>query len=214
MFNESWPWKRELGEAAERLETVAALPNLGLPDYDDPAFDEEDEVEAFYRVERDVMVGCFAVRRLIGMPSKVTKQARATKAAVAQFPLRAGARIPDSYDALGELDMYRLDASTDRVITANDLCNLFVHSLIFKFAWTTAGLSWSEYWALGEDDPRIADPVRLAGFLVSSDRSRSEHLTFVELLEIVRVFRDLANDDVTSLVIKQDHRGRRHFRAS
>ena len=30
-------------------------------------------MEAVYQVERDVMSGAFAARRLIGMPSKVTK---------------------------------------------------------------------------------------------------------------------------------------------
>lgn len=214
VFNESWPWKRDLGEAAERLEIAAATPNLGLPDYDDPAFDYDTEVEAFYQVERDVMAGCFAVRRLIGMPSKVTKRARTTKAAVTQFPLIAGARAPDTFDALGELDMYMLESPTPVVVTANELCNLFVHSLIFRFAWTVDDLSWGEYWALNEDDPRIDGPVKLAGFLVATDKSSSGHVTLVGLDEIVRVFRILAEDEVTQLVSRRDPAGRRHFTAS
>lgn len=214
MFNESWPWKRDLGEAAERLEIAAAKPNLGLPDGDDPAFDHAVEVEAFYQVERDVMAGCFAVRRLIGMPSKVTKRARATKAAVTRFPLIAGARSPDAFDALGELDMYLIESPTPDVITANELCNLFVHSLIFRFAWTVEDLSWGECLALSEDDPRIDGPVSLAGFLVATDKSSSGHLTLVGLDEIVRVFRILAEDDVTRLVSRRDPTGRMRFTAS
>lgn len=214
VFNESWPWKRDLGEAAERLEIAAATSNLGLPGYDDPAFDDYDEIETLYRVERDVMAGCFAVRRLIGMPSKVTKRARTTKAAVTQFPLITGARAPDAFDALGELDMYMIESPTPVVITANELCNLFVHSLIFRFAWTVKDLSWGEYWALNEDDPRIDGPVRLAGFLVATDKSSSGHVTLVDLDEIVRVFRIFAEDDVTLLVSRRDPTGRRHFTAS
>lgn len=87
MFMESWPWKRDLGQATDRLEFAAGMPNLGVRD-DDPDFNDDDEVEAFHRVERDVMAGCFAVRRLIGMPSKVTQQARATKVAVPDLPVR------------------------------------------------------------------------------------------------------------------------------
>ena len=214
MFNESWPWKRDLGEAAERLKVAAALPNLGVRDYDDPAFDDDDEVEALYRVERDVMAGCFAVRRLIGMPSKVTKQARATKASVTQFPLLAGARVPDVFDVLGELDMYRIEASTPAVISANELCNLLVHSLIFRFAWTIEGLSWADYWALAEDDPRIDDPTKLAGFLVATDKSSSQQMTLVDLHELVRIFRIFAQDDVKEVVFKRDLKGRRHVSAS
>jgi len=214
MFMESWPWKRDLGEAAERLEVAASLTNLGLRDYDDPAFNDDDEVEALYQVERDVMAGCFAVRRLIGMPSKVTRQARATKSAVTQFPLLSGARVPDGLDVLGELDMYRIEASTPAVISANELCNLFVHSLIFRFAWTIEGLAWADYWALGEDDPRIDDTTQLAGFLVATDKSSSGHMTLVDLHELVRIFRIFAQDDVKQVVFKRDHQGRRHVSAS
>lgn len=214
MFNESWPWKRQLAEAAERLEASASTPNLGLPSDDNSAFNYDDEVEALYRVERDAMTGCFVVRRLIGMPSKVTKNARATRAAVVQFPLLAGARAPDIYDALGELDMYQFEAPTCDVITVNELCNLFMHSLVLKFAWTFEDLEWAESWALGEDDPRIDSPVNLAGFLVATDKSSGERVTLVQVHELVRIFRIFAQDDVTELVFRRDHRGRRHVTAS
>ena len=214
MFMESWPWKRDLGEAAERLDVADQMPNLGVREDDDPHFNDDDEVEAFYRVERDVMSGCFAVRRLIGMPSKVTQHARATKAAVTQFPLLAGARVPHALEGLDVLDIYRLEASTRVVISANELCNLFVHSLIFRFAWTIKGLSWADWRALGEDDPRIDDPTRLAGFLVATDKSSGGHLTLVDLQELVRIFRIFAQDEVKQVVATRDYKGRAHVSAS
>ena len=74
MFNESWPWKRDLAMTADRLEQA----RLGIVHELDDLEGSDDvyaqETETVYRIERDVMSGTFAVRRLIGMPSKVTKK--------------------------------------------------------------------------------------------------------------------------------------------
>lgn len=94
------------------------------------------------------------------------------------------------------------------------MCNLFVHSLIFRLAWTIEGLSWRDYWALSEDDPRCeATPTEFSGLLVASDKSSIEHLTLVSVVELVRVFRIFANDEVNKLVSRRDDRGRMHVTA-
>lgn len=211
MFNESWPWKRDLGRTADRLEEA----RLGLGHRPvqlgdgEEAFEEK--TEALYGVERDVMAGAFAARRLLGMPSKMTKDARATTAVVTRFPLREGAKTPDLWDVLGDLDMYEIGRPRTTTISANELCNLFVHSLIFRTAWTLESVAWEEYWSLGEDDPRCeAEPTELAGLLVATDRSSSDHLALVSLGELVRVFQVLAEDEVTQLVSRRDHKGRMH----
>lgn len=33
------------------------------------------------------------------------------------------------------------------VVAANEFCNLFVHSLILRFAWTLEGMPFSDWWA-------------------------------------------------------------------
>lgn len=219
MFNESWPWKRDLASAAERLEQARLSLPAVLDQVDDGEPDGEDryeaETEALYLVERDVMNAAFAVRRLIGMPSKVTKATRETKTRVVRYPLRTGAKTPDIWDALGDLDMYDLEAPKETVVTANEVCNLFVHSLIVRFAWTLEGLSLSDWWALDESDPRAERaPDELAGWLVASDRSSAQHLTFIPLREFVRVMLVFADDEVTNLSSHRDSRGRLHFTAS
>ncbi|GAB3087988.1 hypothetical protein [Isoptericola nanjingensis] len=215
MFNESWPWKRDLAESADRLEEARFGLALRLDQVHDRDDAYEEETEAVYQVERDVMSGAFATRRLIGMPLKVTKGARATKATVTRFPLRDGATAPDAWDALGYLEMYETATPNTAMISANELCNLFVHSLIFRLAWTQEGLSWPDYRSLSEEDPRSeATPMELAGLLVATDRSSSAHLTFVDLLEVVRVFRVLANDEVAQVTRFRDRRGRFHSNAT
>lgn len=214
MFNESWPWKRDLAVAADRLEQarLGLAHQLGQMGDGDDAY--EQETEAVYQVERDVMFGAFAARRLIGMPSKVTKGARATRAVVTRFPLRAGATAPDLWDALGDLEMYDTGSPEDVTVSANELCNLLVHSLILRLAWTLEGLSWPDYWALTADDPRCeATPTEFTGLLVATDKSSTEHLTLVSVAELVRIFQVFANDEVTELVSRRDHRGRMHVTA-
>lgn len=99
--------------AAERIDGA----RLGLSDTLDQEATSGDgldlydaETEALYRLERDVMSAAFAVRRLIGMPSKVTKATREAKATVIRYPLRPGAKAPDIWDALGDLEMYQMGA--------------------------------------------------------------------------------------------------------
>lgn len=214
MFNESWPWKRDLAVAADRLEQARLGLAQQLAELGDGDDAYEQEAEAVYQVERDVMSGAFATRRLIGMPSKVTKGARATRAVVTRFPLRDGAKTPDVWDALGNLEMYDTGAPERVTISANQLCNLFVHSLIFRLAWTLEGLSWPDYWALSADDPRCeATPTVFAGVLVATDKSSTEHLTLVSVAELVRVFKVFANDEVTEVVSRRDRRGRVHVTA-
>lgn len=214
MFNESWPWKRDLAVAADRLEEarLGLAHRLGELGDGDDAY--EQETEAVYQVERDVMSGAFAARRLIGMPSKVTKGARGTRAVATRFALRDGAKAPDVWDALGDLEMYDMSAPEGVTISANELCNLFVHSLIFRLAWTHEGLSLSDYWALSEDDPRCeAMPTEFTGLLVATDKSSTEHLTLVNIAELVRIFRVFANDEVRQVVSRRDRRGRMHVSA-
>ncbi len=214
MFNESWPWKRDLAVAADRLEQARLGLAQQLAELGDGDDAYEQEAEAVYQVERDVMSGAFATRRLIGMPSKVTKGARATRAVVTRFPLRDDAKTPDVWDALGNLERYDTGAPERVTISANQLCNLFVHSLIFRLAWTLEGLSWPDYWAQSADDPRCeATPTVFAGVLVATDKSSTEHLTLVSVAELVRVFKVFANDEVTEVVIRRDRRGRVHVTA-
>lgn len=215
MFSESWPWKRDLAITADRLEHA----RLGLSfDLDQAQNGEDDswelETEAVYRVERDAMNAAFAVRRLIGMPSKVTKAARKTQVQITRFPLRGGSSAPDVWDALGAIDMYDLEAPQVTTAPASEMCNLFVHSFIFRFAWALKSLHWREYWLLPEGDPRCEEePTELEGFLIATDKSIGQHLSFVSLQELVRVSRVFAADDAVVVKFQRDRRGRMHANA-
>jgi len=134
---------------------------------------------------------------------------------VVHLVLCTGARAPDICDALGDLEMYDLQAPVDAVVTANEVCDLFVHSFVLCFAWTLQGLSVSDWWSLDENDPRTEQsPSETVGWLIASDRSSTHHLTLVPLPEIVRVMRVFAGDAVAQLVEHRGSRGRMHYMAS
>ena len=111
--------------------------------------------------------------------------------------------------------MYDREAPAEVMVTANEVCNLFVHSLIMRFAWTLESMAFGDWWALDQSDPRVeCIPDELAGWLVASDKSSTQHLTFVPLRELVRIMRVFAEDEVTVVINRRDSRGRMHSTAS
>ena len=65
MFNKSWPWKRDLAAAADRLKQVWLVLATILDQVEASNVDEgdecDDETEALYLVEHDLMIVDFAV---------------------------------------------------------------------------------------------------------------------------------------------------------
>lgn len=211
MFNESWPWKRELGECANQLRAAGQVTHWESLDVADSEDSYEAETEAVFEVERALMVGSFALRRLLGMPYKVTKQIRKSTVEVTAYPLRADRSAPDFLDAISAFDWYDLTRPARGQITTAQMCNLFVHSHVLHFAWDLAGISVEEASILQEDDPRLSGPVTLGGFYVATDTSSRTHLTRVELDTVADSFEAMAQDNVAALSLRRDARGRRHL---
>lgn len=205
MFNESWPWKRELGLCAARLRKVAqeeTHQNFDL------AEDEwESETEEIFAIERDVMVGCFALRRLLGMPYKVTQEIRKRTVQVTVYPLREDRSVPDYLDAVYALDLYDFTKPASRQITTQQMCNLFIHSHVFHLAWDLTGMSIEETHALEENDPRLNGPIQLGGFYVATDQSKDQ-LIRLELETLASSFEEMSLDELNRLRTRRDSRGK------
>lgn len=191
MFNESWPWKRELAECAARLRNASEPDQWGHLDTDGP---EDAETEAIFEVERDVMVGAFALRRLLEMPYKVTQQIRKYTVEVTTYPLRSDRSTPDFIDALDAFEWYDLTKPEASRITTTQMCNLFIHSHVLHFAWDLIGVDHEEANNLAEADPRLEGPVTLGGFYVATDIGSRSHLTRVDLEVVANSFDAMAQD--------------------
>ncbi len=213
MFNESWPWKRELLACAQRLREAAEASSSTDWPPDVWADDYEDEVEAIYTIERDIMMGCFALRRLLGMPYKVTQEIRKKTVPVTIYPIREGQQPPDDFDALDAFDLYNLDQPSDQTITTQQMCNLFIHSHVLHFAWELIDMSPEKSLTIDENDPSINGPVQLSGFFVATDISSKTHLTRVDLESLTSAFEEMGRDNVVSISWKLDHRGRRRIQS-
>lgn len=213
MFNESWPWKRELLACAKRL--LAAADANSSPDWPPEVWsdDYDAEVEAIYMIERDIMMGCFALRRLLGMPYKVTQEIRKKTVPVTIYPIREGQQPPDAIDALDAFGFYNLDQPSDQTITTQQMCNLFIHSHVLHFAWDLIGMSPEESLTIDEDDPRVHGPVQLSGFFVATDTSSKTHLTLVDLESLTSAFEEMGRDTVVGISWRRDHRGRRRIQS-
>lgn len=177
MISDSVPWKEDLYRVAERLDRRGTQSRWT-------------ERTAFL-VERDVMVGCFAIRKLLDTPGKISDECRGESMSVLSFPL-AG-KAPDFWDAYDFADFYGRDGEgpTRESIGLRQLCDRVIHSLIF-------GLEQ------GEDPPHY-----LGGVFVASDKTSKTSLTLISLSELVRVFRIVADDEVVSLHMHRDESGRR-----
>jgi len=173
MILNSVPWKTELSDSASRLELASQ---------------QEQTEQATFLVERDVMVGCYAIRKLLENPGKISDEARGTSWPVGILPLRG--RAPDFWDAYDFFEYYDFEGGTSGSVGLKQLCNLVIHSRIFATC-------------VAEDSGNMN------GILVTSDTA-NQQLYCADLDVFIRAFRTIANDDVVHLVMQRKENGVRH----
>lgn len=207
-FNESGPWKDELGQIAKWFREYSDLTHFQSgSEPESEELDWEEETWEIFLIEKKVLLGCIAVRRLLEMPLKVTiGLLDDRRIPVLSFPLQSNTRPPDHFDALVPERHYDLTKPSEDTITARSLCNLFIHSHMQAPAWDLVGLDLQETLILPENDPRLAGPIRLGGFYVTSDR-RKKHLMRVELDSLIECFEKVAADDMTGLSMRRNADG-------
>lgn len=170
MIWESHPWREELGRIAERLESWKA------------GVDWDDEYVSF-EIERDVMWGAYAIRKLLDAYKLPDSLAR-SKFGVERFPLID--RVPDymNWDQVDEFyDFSRRDATE---VTLTQLCNQLVHS----FVWIKESSDTE-----GNYD---CDAAGLAGFFVASDRERYSRIYRIGVDTLIGLFRSVRSEEVVS----------------
>lgn len=136
-----------------------------------------------YLVERDVMIGAYAIRRL-SESHKVSDELRSKSVAVRRYDLSG-----DPVDVWNRDEFYKhyhMSAPKDVDLSLDDLCNQVIHS------WT---------WMLSATE---SPPHRFDGIFVSSDRARRQHLYFVSAANLIRLFRAVGADDIVEMVLRRD----------
>jgi hypothetical protein len=160
MIDDSSPWKEELWMMADRLEKCKRRRRWT----DQSAF----------LVERDVMFGAYAIRKLIEA-HKISDQATAEPLNAERYGLAD--RVPDLMNFHRPWDNYDLSAGDIAQLSLREFSNQVIHSFIFTICTNQDGHGFN-------------------GLLFSSDRARREFVYFVNADSILTTFRRVAEDDI------------------
>ena len=166
MIHESLYWKAPLLRSANWLEHLR--------------FDEKTEERALVRVERELFIGFYSIRKLL----ETFKLSVSTKSLVFHLQWSPCIKMVDYFNAHRIDELFDLLAikSEDRDLAF--LCNQFIHSYVFV--------------------PVHHKACTLAGVYVSSDRTRHAKLYFVELNQVIHAFRTVGRDYKRELHLRRN----------
>lgn len=166
MINESYYWKQSLLDAASWMRRLKLT--------------ERSSSRSFVRLEREVFVGFYAIRKLV-QSTKVTDLVRKKTFDLVSF------RCMKRVDPLG---FCRIDESYDlssAIVETHDLlflCNQFIHSHLFL--------------------PVMDENSRLTGFYVNSDLIAQKKIFLVDLSQLLEAFRIVGRDDPCHIAMVLD----------
>jgi hypothetical protein len=165
MLTSALQWKQELLRSAARLEKKTTQKRWT----DQTAF----------IVERDVMVGAYAIRKLLETPGRVSDHARTLHVPVLSHSLDTTTRVT-WWTALHWWELYDMETYSTQRIPLRHFCNSLIHSFVFAFHPTP-------------------DNDGLAGMFVNSEYESKKALFFIATETFVELFRAIGNDDVHAL---------------
>lgn len=158
MITESYYWKKPLLAGAKVIRKHMCA---------------EDLSEAqFARIEREIFIGFYAIRKLLEATGKVSAETRAMKVALVRYAKRADQPIVDWYNRSEFWELYDLDNPAKELRDLLYVAHRLVHSFIFILS--------------GGDDGH--------GAFFTSDRDKDTRLNFISTDEIVRVFEVVGQD--------------------
>jgi hypothetical protein len=175
MIWNSEPWRRQLLAISARLEkrrTQRRWPDASLA-----------------RLEMDVMLGAYSVRKLLDAQTVLTHAVRDHLLGVRTIPARKDPRGigPDLMNWEHLERWFQLETMQPATLTVRGLCNQVIHSWVFI--------------------PSMGDGGGLSSILVTSDRSRRKVLYDVGVDVLIGVFRDVAESHVTAVEMRRGHDG-------
>ena len=159
MISDSVPWREHLWKAATALEKRAS--SVRWTD------------RTSFLVERDLMNGMFAIRRLIES-AKTSSNLPKERVSCGMHPLTG--RVPKIYDRWSFWEHYDMESKQQTQLTVTELVTIFIHSFVLDFYPTS------------EDGQAM--------IWVVSDRDRHKRLYSVTLERAIDLFRRVGSEDV------------------
>lgn len=158
MITESYYWKKPLLTGAKFIRKY---------------MDAENITDAqFARIEREIFVGFYSIRKLLEATTKVSAKTRDMKVALKQYQKRSDQPIVDWYNRNEFWELYDLEQPAQEFRDLLYVAHRMVHSFIFTLS--------------GDDDGH--------GVFFTSDRDKESRLNFLSTDEIIRVFEIVGTD--------------------
>lgn len=124
------------------------------------------------QIERDIFIGFYSVRRLAETPTKVTDQTRTRLLVVSKF---ANLK-PVTWRNNHRLDeLYDMNKSNQEKRDIPFVCGRVIHSFIFA--------------------PCVSEEGGLCGVFFTSDLDKDKFLLFMDIDEVIALFRQVGNDN-------------------
>lgn len=141
---------------------------------------------ALAKLEREVMIGSFIVRKLMDS-NKITTILSNADVEISCYPFH-GMHIPDHFNWHNIEQFYDVESCSDSKLPLRDVCNQLIHSFVFL--------------------PVLDETSRhLAGILFTSDRKRNAYLYKIEAKKLVDVFHSVATNYPTKMAASRDTKG-------
>lgn len=158
MIGDSVPWREELQKSATRLLRWNTQRRWTHRTY--------------FLAEKDVMMGAYAIRRLIDS-GKTSSLLGARRYPVVQYPLVG--RVPRGLDRFSPEEFYGLEKPIRAQIDIAHLCNQIIHSFVFQIFLTDEGTT---------------------SVMLVSDRDRARRLHSISFETLAELFDYVAREDV------------------
>jgi len=126
---------------------------------------------SFFSLEKEVFLGLFAVRKLMES-NKVTDVVKNGKVELSIYP--ANDKLITLLNQHDFPELYDLYSGKKKKVSYWDICNQFIHSSIFA--------------------PFVPNGTSLVGFYIASDRTKKEHIYYVQLKVLVEMLEIVGND--------------------
>ncbi|WP_146174637.1 hypothetical protein [Umezawaea tangerina] len=162
MINDSVPWKEELLNISNRLEKKKVQKRW--------------TERSSFIVERDVMVGAYAVRKLLEA-KKVSDRLAGQVFSVRSHALVG--EVPDMRSRFEFWEIYDIDNFKSIDLPIWKICNQVIHS-------------WN--WVISvSEDAELFD-----GVFISSDHQRRTCIYFIDVDTFIRMFREIGDEQIVS----------------
>lgn len=164
MITDSYYWKEHLLKGAAEIAKI--MPKETLTE------------TQFSRVEREILIGFYSVRKLIEATTKVTPKTAKLELELNWYPKRADKPRVDWYNRYNFIDLYDFNEFRVERRDIIFISHRMVHSYIFN--------------------------ISNNGVLFNSDRDKERRLLFIKTTEILRAFNTVGDDYPSSIIVTRD----------